>query len=268
MHLKPFRGRAIILTALSFGLIFSCKKDTTPTPPTTPTDVNLKKGLLVYLPFDGVIADSSGNSNTTTALGNASLTYDEHGKANSAFGGTGNGERIQVTNNGSIVFDTAFSISMDFMTRGIGSNIGRQVLTTMVDNNTGLGPSFLLGPCVYNTNNVIFAVIDSASTCSSYGSDHSTNDTTLFTPQPEAWYNIIAIFHKGTLQVFVNGKLISTQTGASTKAHICPASQLIIGGWWQQDVISINGKIDEYRLYNRVLNADEIASLAQNFQDY
>ena len=68
--------------------------------------VNLTKGLLLYLPFSGSIADSSGNANPTTALNGASLTYDAHGYANSAFGGNGSNQVIQVTNNGSIVFDT------------------------------------------------------------------------------------------------------------------------------------------------------------------
>src|SRR6185437_8576638 len=41
--------------------------------------VNLAKGLLLYLPFSGNIADSSGNNNATTALNGASLTFDTHG---------------------------------------------------------------------------------------------------------------------------------------------------------------------------------------------
>ncbi|HLZ88081.1 MAG TPA: hypothetical protein VKQ52_12590, partial [Puia sp.] len=104
-------------------VLFSCTKNANPTPPihdtvtvikndTTKltdtlyaskpdTTVNLTKGLLVYLPFSGNIADSSGNGNPTQAVGSV-LTYDAHGYANSAFGGTGNGEKVIVTNNGSI----------------------------------------------------------------------------------------------------------------------------------------------------------------------
>src|SRR5258708_5044737 len=116
------------------SLIIGCKKTSNPNPPIhdtitvikkdTLTDtlyatkpdptVNLTKGLLVYLPFSGNIADSSGNGNPTTSTANV-LTYDAHGYSNNAFGATGNGERVYVTNNGSIVLDTAFTLSFGFM---------------------------------------------------------------------------------------------------------------------------------------------------------
>jgi hypothetical protein len=58
-----------LLVACSFVLIFSCTKNNTPTPSESQSDVNLKNGLLVYLPFDGNFADSSGNGNQTAASG-------------------------------------------------------------------------------------------------------------------------------------------------------------------------------------------------------
>src|SRR5579871_822335 len=111
-------------------LFAACTKNSNPTPPVhdtvtvvkndtlyaTKTDstVNLTKGLLVYLPFSGNIADSSGNNNPTAAIGTP-LTYDAHGWANNAFGSAGDGTEVVVTNNGSIKFDTAFSVSFAFM---------------------------------------------------------------------------------------------------------------------------------------------------------
>ncbi|HVV05477.1 MAG TPA: hypothetical protein VHC96_14700, partial [Puia sp.] len=43
---------------------FGCRK-TTPEPPPPTDSVNLKSGLLLYLPFNGDFADSSGNNNPT-----------------------------------------------------------------------------------------------------------------------------------------------------------------------------------------------------------
>jgi hypothetical protein len=43
---------------------------------------------------------------------------------------------------------------------------------------------------------------------------------------------------------------------------ICPQSTVNIGYWWDQDMESLNGKIDEIRLYNRVLTVDEVSALA------
>jgi hypothetical protein len=191
------------------------------------------------------------------------LTYDEHGIANSAFGGTGSGERILVTNNGSIKFDTAFSISADVMIR----NIQNQAIVTMEDNTDAEGVSFGFGMGIPGNYNVDMAVSNSSYTCSDLiSASNSVIDTSQFIMQPESWYNMITIFHKGTIQIFANGKLISTKTGASTTVPICPSAKLVIAGWWDGDPESLNGKLDEFRLYNRVLNADEIAQLSNNFQ--
>jgi hypothetical protein len=247
-----------LIPALFFVLIFSCKKNNSPAPV---NNVNLKKGLLVYLPFKGNLADSSGNGNTTTAAG-MTLTNDEHGNANSAIQGTGNGERLLVTNNGSIKFDTAFTISMNCMIRSVKT----QCFASLVNNSTGLGPTFEVCANIPNSPVLDFAVIHNDAACNAPGSASVTTDTSQYAVAPESWYNVIAVFHKGTLQLYVNGALVSTKTGATTTCRICPDAKLIIGGWWDNDPISVNGKLDEVRLYDRVLNSDEIASLSENFK--
>ena len=88
---------ATAAAVITFGAI-GCTKTPPPPPPVhdtvtvikndTLTDtlyatkpdptVNLTKGLLLYLPFSGNIADSSGNNNPTLASGSV-LTYDAHG---------------------------------------------------------------------------------------------------------------------------------------------------------------------------------------------
>lgn len=253
----------IIFTSFMLAYGISCTKSSSSTPPVT-SDVNLSKGLLVYLPFDGNMADSSGNGNTTTPVAGAALTYDEHGNANSAFGGTGNGERIAVTNNGSIKFDTAFTFSVDVMVR---NTVQGQAFGTFVERDNGTGVSFGFGMGIPNIPNLEIAVTDSLATC---GGDvlpaNSVTDTSQLILQPERWYNTIAVFHKGTLQIYVNGSLISTKTGGSSTVPLCPAAELVVGGWWDGGPLSINGVLDNVRLYNRVLNADEIAALAKDYQ--
>jgi hypothetical protein len=245
----------------------SCKKDNDSSTPTQPTsNVHLKSGLLLYLPFNGNIADSSGNGNQTTAVAGATLTYDEHGYANSAFGSTGNGERIKVANNGSIKFDTALSISLNFMQL---SQINFQEFMCMVNPINGYGPSFAVGVGVLGSNKFIgMGVADSLAGCNNTGANgpNLLNDTTSYIPQLGSWYNLVATYHKGTMNIYINGKLISTKIIGSTKILLCPASQVVIGGWWDGDPGYFNGKLDEVRLYNRVLNSDEITELAKNFQ--
>jgi hypothetical protein len=122
------------LAAVSVTLFFvSCAKNPVTPPPVHDTltviktdtlvipqkidTPNLKNGLVLYLPFNGSFADSSGLGNIVTAVGGATLDYDMHGYAQSAFSATGAGERLVVANNGSYKVDTAFSVSLDFMIR-------------------------------------------------------------------------------------------------------------------------------------------------------
>lgn len=234
-------------------------------PPPSDTTVSLTKGLLLYLPFNGSIADSSGNGNPTSATANV-LTYDEHGYANSAFGATGNGEMVYVTNNGSIKFDTAWSLSYGF---SVNVNNIQQYFLSMVDPNTGEGPSISSGISLGNgINNFAVGSEDVTIGCSGYGrnDNYSIVDTTNLIPQVGAWYNAVAIYHRGSLKVYINGQLVKSRTGLGTESNWCPGSQIVIGGWWGGQPLNMNGKLDNIRLYNRVLNANEIAALASSYQ--
>jgi hypothetical protein len=245
------------LSIIYFG--FACHKSNSGS---SNPSVNLKKGLLLYLPFNASIADSSGNNNPTQIVGSgAGLTYDEHGYANSAYGSDGTGGRLEVTNNGSIQFDTAFSLSLSFMERVVNGN---QMFASMVNPATGKGPSFAVGTTMLSSSNVWLGVPRN-SDCNAYGTNDAV-DSTTFAPQAEAWYNITCTFHRGTLKTYLNGSLISQGTASAFSSHICPDGKIIIGGWWDNDPLSINGKIDNVRLYNRELSIDEIAVLAQYHQ--
>ena len=263
-----------------FGLFYACTKKTNPSPPVIDTvtvtkidtltvppppdsTVNLTKGLLLYLNFNGSIADSSGNKNPTEAIGGNVLTYDAHGYANSAFGGNGTGQEIIVTNNGSIQFDTAFTLTYDFMINASA----RQTMISMVNTSNGNGPSFLASTSTAGLPNLDFAVNDVSEDCNSAGTGAlpTVGDTSIV-PQLNTWYNVICIYHKGSVEAYVNGQLTAFVQGTGTAAMLCPSSQIVIGGWWNGDSMTLNGKLDEVHLYNRVLTPHEIVTLSQHFQ--
>jgi len=114
-----------------------------------------------------------------------------------------------VTNNGSIKFDTAFSLSLSFMERVVNVD---QTLAAMVNTADAKAASLYLGNSTAISSAIWFGVPRNAD-CNGY-STHDATDTTNFIPQPEAWYNLI----------------------------------------------------DNVRLYNRELNSEEIALLAQYYQ--
>jgi hypothetical protein len=274
--------RTKILTVLgivAFATILiaiGCTKGTTPIPPPVhdtiyapkpDTTLNLTKGLLLYLPFSGNIADSSGNNNPTQAVGSV-LGYDAHGYANNAFSATGNGERIYVTNNGSIKFDTAFSLSFGFMV-----NVNKQQsYISMVDPATGRGPSFNIGNTYpYNTNLFCMGIGDTSIGCGNYGQidNYSIVDTSSWQPVPGAWYSFIAIYNHGALDIYINGSLQIHRKSLGSKVLCCPNSKIVIGSWWDgspaNQVMNMNGKLDNLRLYGRVLTPSEITYLSQHY---
>jgi hypothetical protein len=275
---------------------FACTKNTPPQPPihdtvtihhtdtlripVVPDTPNMKNGLVLYLPFNGSFADSSGGGNTVTAIAGATLDYDMHGYAQSAFNATGNGERLLVSNNGFYKVDTAFSVSCDFMIRsnafysGGYDFSGLMVFLSIVNTSTGNGPTFNIGMTLptlpqYFTFNINGA---QGADCSGPGTNNPStiSDTTHFTPQLGSWYNAVCTFTKGTASVYINGKLVSSVKNSNTlSALFCPDAKFVVGGWWDggnSGTENIRGKLDEVRLYNRTLNAKEIAWLARNFQ--
>jgi hypothetical protein len=242
--------------------------------------VNIGKGLVLYLPFNGSFADSSGNGNTVTAVNGATLDYDMHGYANSAFNATGNGERLIVSNNGAYKVDTAFSVSCDFMIRSAAyysggyDFSGLQVFLSIVNVSTGTGPTFDMGMTVPNEPQYFTFGVNGAqgADCSGYGYNNPSNipDSTHFIPQLGSWYNVVCTYSKNTTTVYVNGQLVSSMTNPNTSSVVfCSDANFVVGGWWNgggSGFEGIRGKLDEVRFYNRVLTPHEITWLARNFQ--
>lgn len=263
MNPKKIQSILAFFSVLVLTLSISCSKNNTPATPTTDSTVNLSKGLLLYLPFSGNIADSSGNNNPTSATGSV-LTYDAHGYANNAFGANGGGQKIYVTNNGSIKFDTAYSLSFAF-TLNDTTNPG--TFMSMIDPVTGKGVTFDIGLTFPGNHHLDYGSEDISLGCDTYGKSDSVNvtDTTAFTPIPGSWYNAIAIYHKGATQIYINGNLIYAKAGKGTKANLCPSAKILIGAWWDSDPQFFNGKLDNIRLYNRVLTPNEIVELSKHY---
>jgi len=244
----------LALLTFAFG---ACKKEHQP--PTS--NINLSKGLVAYYPFNSNTNDESGNNNNGTLLSGASLGSDLKGKDASALDCNGNGGHLLVNNNGKISFDSTLTISLDVMTRGFS----RHTFLSMVDYNTGFGASFEVGTVAPKNGSVTFAVSNQDAPCGSFVSDdQSSGIITGLEIQPQSWYNVICSFNKGVLKTYINGQLITTSTSKDKVLRNCPNDELLIGGWWKLDPeATLDGKIDNVRLYDRELNSNEIEMLSK-----
>ena len=137
-----------------------------------------------------------------------------------------------------------------------------------VDPATGYGPSFQAAASVPSLPYFDAMAGDTSAHCDNWGLTDPANltDTTNWTPVPGSWYNAIIIYHMGSMQIFINGLQIASKTGTGHQALLCPESKLVIGSWWANDPVGMDGKLDNIRLYNRVLTPHEIAALASNYQ--
>jgi hypothetical protein len=261
-------------TMTVYDTITVTKTDTLKLPPPDDTP-NLTSGLVLYLPFNGSFADSSGLNNTVTAVNGAALGYDMHGYAQSAYTSNGGDAYLMVTNNGSYAVDTAFALSFDFMIKadayyyGGGNYLGLQTFISIVDEADGTSPTFNVGLNVPSApQDFNFGTNSSTSGCGSSGNANPLNidTTTNFIPQIGSWYNAIVEDSHGTLTVYINGQLIATKTGGTDSVEFCPTASFVVGAWWNNGGENLNGSLDEVRFYNHTLTPQQIAWLSRNFQ--
>ncbi len=109
-----------------------------------------------------------------------------------------------------------------------------------------------------------FAAIPSTFGCGSTAYD--VNDTYIDNGSALAankWYHVVVSFADSVEKIYVNGSLKSSVTRDFKTLNKCSGSSLMIGGWWQNDIVSLKGSLDEIRIYNRTLTQDEINLLAK-----
>lgn len=231
-----------------------------PVPPTEPTCAsNLKRGLLAYFPFNGNFKDASGNGQHATPKNGAYLTTDHQGQALRSAGFDGINDYLLVPGNNRLNADS-LSVSFYVMVNNVDR---RNVTVSRINNENGESLIFGIHESMPTDKKWNFGVTSGHDACSSkYGYSPSLANYTKGSIQPGRWYNVIATFGKGVQHLYVDGVLQSSKKRSFQTAKKCAAADLLIGGWWKEDIVSIDGKLDEVRLYNRVLNECEIAKLA------
>ncbi|MEJ8843377.1 LamG-like jellyroll fold domain-containing protein [Lacibacter sp. H375] len=219
------------------------------------SQINLTQGLIAHYPFSGNANDISGN-NINGTVNNATITTDKNGNVNSAYYFNGTNSYIQLPFSSLYNFapQDSFSISV-WVLPDQGYTWPAEALVVKAPAH----PDFTLS--LWNYGVYLF----NYKAMSGYAYNHILNSNTTLSYNP-CWYNIISTYKNGVWKLYVNGILESSDL-SQTKFILKDGSSKIsfgkkgdsFGDWYK-------GKMDEVRIYNRVLNADEAMAIAGTCQ--
>ena len=120
------------------------------------------------------------------------------------------------------------------------------------------GAKGIVGWGNYGTNNQVNAIRLLGGSCSNLGFRHYWwgNDLDVCTANPidRSWYHLVALFDGTTRKIYLNGVQIASDT--PTGHNVPSAANFRIGLTYSGEYF--NGTLDEVRIYNRALSADEI----------
>jgi Concanavalin A-like lectin/glucanases superfamily len=221
----------------------------------------LKKGLVAWYPFRGNTNDMSGNGLNGSLYGNAKLSIDERGQANSAIELDGFGDAMIVQPSPKFNLGNEATFAFKFMSRADNQ---RQNYLALEEFTTGQGTMFGVGTTLPGSAQFLNTgvIIPGVYTCGTYPvpSDGASLIST-FNPVENIWYHFTLVYTTTSYKVYINGNKIGEVATNGNPFPYCSTANLLIGSWWVSDMISLNGKMDDIRVYNRALSEKELFDL-------
>jgi Concanavalin A-like lectin/glucanases superfamily/Ig-like domain CHU_C associated/Lectin C-type domain/Secretion system C-terminal sorting domain len=225
---------------------------------TLSAQVNLSSGLVAYYPFDNSVADFSGNNNNGTAYNNTWYIPDRNGNPFGAisFGGYSSQGRIQVNNSPTLQFTTAatfscwFRVSSDVASNGFGNPVaGGNHCLYAKDGDAGGGL-------------FAYASLSGSNLTTSVG-NVSMPSIVAVTPAYTVnnWLHYCYIMDATEQRMYINGVLVATVAGAPNFGTM--NNRPLMFGRFFTNWYPLNGALDDFRVYNRAINQQEITALAQ-----
>jgi hypothetical protein len=244
-------------------------KDTTTVRDTTITVdsvYDLTAGLVAYYNFTGgTLADSSGYGNNII-FNNATKTSDRFGRPNNAYLFDGSTSYMEVTNSPSLNPDNGITMMAIVKVNGFdtGSCHENQILGKLSSDPTdgiyALRFNDLTTACSVSPNTAVEQFVGY------YGDDIPEGSAAIIASNPATpvqkgqWYNLVYTYDGTYAKMYVNGVLQTTQQiSVSFTPNVV---DLYIGETPNPTFpYYFNGVIDEVRIYNRPLSANEIKQL-------
>lgn len=218
------------------------------------SQVNLNRGLLAYFPFTGNAADASGNKNNGVVF-NATLTADKNGKSNSAYHFNGYNAFVEISN--SPALQPGHQISMCAQIRITGFYRGQCFGNCVI----------MKGNEEYVPSNFLLRYADIANGCSPLADIKKeqifggSNIYSAIAPKPLTpghWYSLVCTYDGSNFRLYVDCVLQNT-SATIRNLSFNNADPLMLGRTlFDGYPYFLNGDIDEVRIYNRALSAEEV----------
>jgi len=212
---------------------------------------SLKEGLVAYYPFNGNANDESGNGPDGTVNG-ASLSTDRHDKANNAYDFDGK-SWIDLPQSEKLKFGAEdFTYSAWIKTSNIPDHAK---IIFGEDENRDPFRLFFIWPSADRSSgkpgSATFGV-------------RGSNGKSIYLSSPEVvsdgkWHHLIGTKNGSTFSLALNGKIIAQKSNAEIDSSDSGRNVRI--GARHNQLAAFTGLIDDVRIYDRALSADEITAL-------
>ena len=217
-----------------------------------PNSTPLQQGLVAWYPFDGNASDMSGNGNHGTVHG-ATLGTDRHGQLNNAYNFDGVNDYLEVMDSDNFDFgDQGFSVSA--WTKKF-SQINSDVGVVVSQWNTGGSPGSNEWVLSGSTSGSIGRPCLSVEISNQYKSAISPDIFGL-----NQWSNLIGVHDGSKMILYMDGAKVAENLDATGIVNET-GSNLFFGKYRDSNPIFSNISIDDVRIYDRALSAEEIRLL-------
>jgi hypothetical protein len=199
-------------------------------------------GLVAYYPFNGNANDESGNGHNGTIIGNVIFDIDRFGVPSSAANFEGSGNKILIPHESSLnSSEGTWSSWVKFTQTGIwGSVIHKDTYGSTQDGHLEIMPDMSVQWYIEDSSGEPEFAISAAGTVTQ-----------------NQWIHIVATWGTNGMKVYVNGSLVAEK---SYTGSINSPGNLTIGCNFDTGD-SIQGLVDDVRIYNHALSECEINQL-------
>ncbi|GBD88411.1 hypothetical protein BMS3Abin03_02347 [bacterium BMS3Abin03] len=212
------------------------------------SNIIVTEGLVSYYPFNGNANDVWGTNNGTFMNG-TTVSTDRKGNANSACLLDGVDDYVALTTYLPETDEISISVWVYY------TKPGNQIADIIVDTDQPVAPAFRLD--MHNTGIGITANKNGATL-------NKSNGTAVMGLNLEnGWHHIVWAMASDQSLIYLDGTLVGTivKTGSNVGDH---ADHAVIGAYYDGNPPFknfFNGKIDDLRIYNRLLTPEEVSLL-------